>query len=313
MVAHPALKQARSLTEAAEAYQGGGGAGALPNPTLQLAAVRGDADETANSLSQTLEIAGQPGLRRKAAEESAAASAASEAALRAKVSKEAALTYYDYWEAFHVARQAASQNELATRLEEVAIGRFQLGEISANEKLRLELLAAQSRSLTVEARGELELAEQALSLLLEEAGPFPLPVLGDALPLAPLLGLAGEAELLEGIDEEVERRPELEQADGKRLRLNGERSWRGALALRICSFPFTAPRLAPRTMSNRGVSWRWWFRSSTGDDWGPSTRARESWSKPGLIASRSSVERCFPRRERRPRATGSPKGESGHG
>jgi outer membrane protein TolC len=210
LAAHPALKQARALTEAAQAYREG--AGALPNPTLQLAAVHGDADETANSLSQTLEIAGQPGLRRKAADDSAAARAASEAAARAKVCKQVALAYYDYWEAFQVAEQAVRQDQLAEKLEKVAAGRYQLGEISANEKLRLELLAAQARSDAAQAQGELELAEQALSIFLEESGPFQLPSLGDALPLAPLLGLAGEADLLDGTDEEIEGRPELEQA-----------------------------------------------------------------------------------------------------
>ena len=58
LAAHPALKQARALTEAGEAYRHG--AGAFPNPMLQLSAVHGDADEAANSLSQVLEIAGQP-------------------------------------------------------------------------------------------------------------------------------------------------------------------------------------------------------------------------------------------------------------
>lgn len=210
LAAHPALKKARALTEAAEAYSEG--AGALPNPTLQLAAVHGDADETANSLSQTLEIAGQPGLRQKAADDTAAARAASEAAARARVSKQTALAYYDYWETFHVAEQALRQDQLAQRLEKAAAGRFQLGEISANERLRLELLAAHARSSAAVAQGELELAEQALSILLEETGPFQLPDLGDALPLAPLLGLAGEAELMDGTDDEVEARPELEQA-----------------------------------------------------------------------------------------------------
>src|SRR5690606_19107315 len=115
-------------------------------------------------------------------------------AARAKVCKQVALAYYDYWEAFQVAEQAVRQDQLAEKLEKVAAGRYQLGEISANEKLRLELLAAQARSDAAQAQGELELAEQALSIFLEESGPFQLPSLGDALPLAPLLGLAGEAD-----------------------------------------------------------------------------------------------------------------------
>ena len=210
LVAHPALKQARSLTEAGEAYRHG--AGALPNPTLQLSAVHGDPDEGANSLSQVLEIAGQPGLRQRIADESAAANAASETALRGKVGLEAALAYYDYWEAAQVAEQASRQSALAAELAKVAAGRFALGEISANERLRLELLAAQTVTTQLEARGQLEIAEQALSLLLEERGPFELPSQGDALPLAPLLPLAGETELLASFEAEVEGRPELEEA-----------------------------------------------------------------------------------------------------
>lgn len=210
LAAHPALKQARALTEAGEAYRHG--AGALPNPTLQLAAVHGDPDEGANSLSQVLEIAGQPGLRQKIADESAAADAASETALRGKVGLEAALAYYDYWEAVQVAEQASSQIALAGDLAKAAAARFALGEISANERLRLELLAAQTVTAQVETRGQLEIAEQALSLLLEERGPFELPSLIDTLPLAPLLPLAGETELLASFEAEIEQRPELEQA-----------------------------------------------------------------------------------------------------
>ncbi len=210
LVAHPALKQARSLTEAGEAYRHG--AGALPNPTLQLSAVHGDPDEGANSLSQVLEIAGQPGLRQRIADESAAANAASEAALRGKVGLEAAVSYYDYWEAAQLAEQAYRQSELANQLEKAAAARFALGEISANEQLRLALLARETMTMQVEARGQLEIAEQELSLLLEEPGPFELPVQGDALPLAPLLALEGETELLASFEAEVERRPELEEA-----------------------------------------------------------------------------------------------------
>jgi outer membrane protein TolC len=198
------------LTEAAEAYSDG--AGALPNPTLQLAAVHGDADESSNSLSQVFEIAGQPGLRQRIADESAAASTASEAALRGKVGLQAAIAYYDYWEAAQVVEQADAQSELASQLEKAAAGRFALGEISANEKLRLELEARQVVTARVEARGQLELAEQTLSLLLEEPGPFEMPSQADSLPLAPLLPLPGEAELLSRFETEVEGRPELEEA-----------------------------------------------------------------------------------------------------
>lgn len=210
LAAHPALKQARALAEAASAYSEG--AGALPNPTLQLAAVHGDADESANSLSQVFEIAGQPGLRQKMANESAAASAASEAALRGKVGLEAAVAYYDYWEAAQLAEQAYRQSELAIQLEKAAAARFALGEISANEQLRLALLARETMTMQVEARGQLEIAEQELSLLLEETGPFELTGQVDALPLAPLLALEGETELLASFEAEVERRPELEEA-----------------------------------------------------------------------------------------------------
>ena len=210
LVAHPKLKQARALTEAAVAYSDG--AGALPNPTLQLAAVHGDADESSNSLSQVFEIAGQPGLRQRIADESAAASTASEAALRGKVGLQAAIAYYDYWEAAQVVEQADAQSELASQLEKAAAGRFALGEISANEKLRLELEARQVVTARVEARGQLELAEQTLSLLLEEPGPFEMPSQADSLPLAPLLPLPGEAELLSRFETEVEGRPELEEA-----------------------------------------------------------------------------------------------------
>ena len=179
---------------------------------LQLAAVHGDPDEGANSLIQVVEIAGQPGLRQKAADDTAAASAAAEAALVGKVELQAALAYYDYWEAAQVAVQANEQSHLAALLQKAAEGRLALGEISVNEKLRLDLLTQQTRTAQIEALGQLELAEQALAQLLEAGGPFELPNQGDALPLAPLLALNGETELLTAFEKDAESRPELEEA-----------------------------------------------------------------------------------------------------
>ncbi len=208
---HPAVKRARSLTEAALAY--GQGAGALPNPILQLSTVAGDPDADSNSLVQTLEIAGQPGLRQKAADNTTAAKAAQEKALRNSVGLAAALAYYDYWEALQNAEQADRQIAITNQLREVAQQRFQLGEISANERLRLQLLSGQSQTILSLAQGDLDLAQQKLEILLQEPGPFELPTVLDPLPIAPMLGSLSEADLLAGVESGPLGRPELEAAE----------------------------------------------------------------------------------------------------
>lgn len=184
---HPNLKRAHSLTEAAEAYIKG--AGALPNPILQISGVVGDPDENSNSLIQTLEIGGQPGLRRRTAEESARASAASEEALRRGVALEAASAYYEVWQNASLEDLARLQLELARSLESTASQRLLLGEISPNEHFRAQLLLGQAQASLAQAEADARVSRQTLALLLEVDGPIEMPARVGDLPAAPEYGL----------------------------------------------------------------------------------------------------------------------------
>jgi outer membrane protein TolC len=206
----PELKKAHALTEAAQAYSSG--AGAQPNPVLQLSAGTGDRQEGSNSLSQTLEIAGQPGLRRKAADETVLARAALEEALRREVSLETAKAYYDLWEKDVLTDLARTQYELAHELESVATERLELGEISVNEHLRVKLFVAQAQAALAQAEGDAALARQALTRLIGESQPIELPKTEEPLPAAPSFHFPNELELSQLLKDGGLARPELEAA-----------------------------------------------------------------------------------------------------
>jgi outer membrane protein TolC len=198
----PELKRAHSLTEAAQAYSRG--AGAQPNPMLQLSATAGDRSEDANALAQRLEIAGQPGLRRRVARELAKAREASEEALRREVAMAAGNAYYSLWEKTALLTLAQRQLSLARELEGIATNRLRLGEISVSEHLRVKLFRVQKEANFTQAEGEQSLSHQTLAFLIgEETDVIELPPSSDALPSAPDLELSTS---------EDEVRPELEAA-----------------------------------------------------------------------------------------------------
>lgn len=211
LAADPRLKKAHALTEGAQAYAQG--AGALPNPVLQLSAVAGDADESANSLSQTLEIAGQPRLRRRTAEEAALASAATEEALRREIELETVEAYYGLWERAALDNLARLQLELAQELQGAALKRLQLGEISTSEHFRSQLLTAQAEATQAQAESDLKIAQQSLALLLfGKEAPIEFPATSSELPKAPEFALPPEFEILVAREEGPQARPELEAA-----------------------------------------------------------------------------------------------------
>ena len=63
---HPAIRRAQHNVESAEAILSG--SRAQSNPVLTLSAVAGDPEENSNSISQSLEISGQPRLRHEQAQ-----------------------------------------------------------------------------------------------------------------------------------------------------------------------------------------------------------------------------------------------------
>ncbi|MEW6278307.1 MAG: TolC family protein, partial [Candidatus Eremiobacterota bacterium] len=75
------------------------GAGAPPNPELQVAATLGDPDETANSLVQRFELGGQPALRSDMAVLEVQAARADLSAARRQVALRVGAAYYGLWEA----------------------------------------------------------------------------------------------------------------------------------------------------------------------------------------------------------------------
>lgn len=207
----PELKRAHALTEAAQVYSLG--AGAQPNPVLQLSASSGDRAEGSNALAQRLEIAGQPNLRRRAALESAMAKVASEEALRREVSLETVRAYYSLWERTMLLDLAERQLSLAEELEKIAFKRLQLGEISINEHIRVKLLRAQEQAAFAQAEGERKIAHQTLAFLMgEEDAIIELPFSSEVVPSAPPFGSPEELGHLGTIDEGQPARPELEAA-----------------------------------------------------------------------------------------------------
>ncbi|MFA7483745.1 MAG: TolC family protein [Vulcanimicrobiota bacterium] len=210
----PRLKRARALTEAAEAYSRG--AGAQPNPVLQISGVAGDTREDANSLTQPLEIAGQPRLRREIADKTALANSAFEKAVRQEVALEAAKAYYNYWQAVEFMRLSKSQLELAGKLLDIASQRLRLGEISESELFRARLLHTQTELALVEAEEGLLLSQQSLNLLLSNENGVPeLPSFTGDVPMAPPFPLETSSGDFSQLEQQISERPELKESLSK--------------------------------------------------------------------------------------------------
>ncbi|MBI3927011.1 MAG: TolC family protein [Armatimonadetes bacterium] len=185
------------------------GVGAQPNPELRLSATSGDAEEQSNSLVQTLEVFGQPGLRRSYGNALAEASHQEllEARLHAAVT--AATAYYDLWEAQQEALVMIDRDAIAQRLLEVSARRLELGEISTSQHLRVELEAASARADRTRAEADEFAAEALLRGLLGRHEPLPpLPVLEEG--RAPDLALTPDSESLDALLLQTEQNlPEL--------------------------------------------------------------------------------------------------------
>ena len=201
----PRLERDRALAEGAHAYKLG--AGSLPNPTLQLSTVTGQAREGANYISQTFEVAGQPGLRHRSAEEGARAADASLEKTRRTVVRETARAYYDYWEAQSVVELYAGQLEFAQQLESIAYKRLELGEISPHEEFRVRQIATNAKIALAEAEGELSVTRQRLELLIGEPAAA-VHQENEGIPVAPAFPFLSLSDL-ERLEEELEHRPEL--------------------------------------------------------------------------------------------------------
>ncbi len=161
---HPSLKKAEELVQAADFSMKASGLQA--NPTLTLAATAGFAGEDSNALVQTLEISGQPSLRRRIAEKNLQATVHQREAVRKQIAGSAYRAWLTVWKAHRMLELAELRNHLLKDTVRVANRRFEVGEISKNESLRVELAAVQAEVNHVQSQAALDSAIHRASLLL---------------------------------------------------------------------------------------------------------------------------------------------------
>lgn len=144
MRTHPSVLKLDELVKAAEAKVRG--SRLQPNPTLTLAATAGDPGEDANSLTQFLEISGQPRLRYEAANAELAAARQRRRSMRRRIASETYLDWLELWQSQELDRLASLRLTLTEQLVKAATRRYEVGEIPQNEALRVELAGSQAQS-----------------------------------------------------------------------------------------------------------------------------------------------------------------------
>ena len=162
---HPAVKKADDLLRSAEF--GVKGSRLQPNPTLQVGLVSvGDAGEGVNTLTQNFEISGQPHLRWKMATEELESAKETLRATRRRVASETYLAWLELWQAARLVELAQLRTSIMQEAEKAAYRRYEVGEISQNESLRVKLATTQAEADAARAQGVLEAAQYSLELLL---------------------------------------------------------------------------------------------------------------------------------------------------
>jgi outer membrane protein TolC len=161
---HPSLKRANELIRSAEF--GVKASGLQPNPTLTLAATAGDAGEDSNALTQNLEISGQPSLRRNIADLNLKATIYQRDAVEREIMGSAYGAWLELWKTHRMLELAQLRTMLLNELARVAKRRFEVGEISENEALRVELASAEAQTDFIRAQAALDGARQSAALLL---------------------------------------------------------------------------------------------------------------------------------------------------
>lgn len=161
---HPSLIKANELVRAAEFDLKA--AGLQPNPTLTLAATLGDPGEDSNALTQTLEISGQPGLRQQIAALALEAAREQRHAVFKNVAGLAYRSWLELWRNQRLLELAQLRDLLLKEMVRVAKRRFEVGAISENEALRVELAAAQAQTNVLEAEANYHGSRQSAAILL---------------------------------------------------------------------------------------------------------------------------------------------------
>ena len=161
---HPSIQKADELVQAAEFNIKA--AGLQPNPNLTLAATAGDPGEDSNSLTQMLEISGQPALRRNIAGLNLEAAKNQRDAIHKQVAGNAYRNWLELWRAHRLMEMAQIRDYLLKEMVRVAKRRFEVGEIAENEALRVELASTQAETNLVEAIAEFNGARNSAAILL---------------------------------------------------------------------------------------------------------------------------------------------------
>jgi outer membrane protein len=223
---HPAVLKGRKLVHAAQF--GVKGSRLQPNPTLTLATTAGDAGESSNALTQNFEISGQPHLRWKQSSARLDSAQTRLRAIRRSVAGNAYRAWLSYWKAERLAKLATLRGKLFSEVSMAARRRYEVGEISQNESLRVELAAVQAQVSQTRAEAERISAARELFILagqdLTGSSPpsplDPLPFLSsrtlaealEAVPLHPeILSMEEQAEALGFVSDLIgkERAPTL--------------------------------------------------------------------------------------------------------
>lgn len=203
---HPEVRARKLRVEAARAFAEG--TGTQPNPTLTLSGVLGDAQEESNNLSQRLEISGQPRLRSEIARLELEREELSLTALERRLALRVARAYYAAWAADRKLEVGQTRQQLAQRLEFVALRRFQVGEVSRNEYLRAQLEKARADAELAAVLSADRGSRLQLGLLLGTEAHQELPTAPEA-PEA----LTGALPGIEALLERARNRPEVAAAE----------------------------------------------------------------------------------------------------
>lgn len=184
---HPRLQAARLRWQGAQAYTRG--IGHQPNPYLRLGDTLGTPIEEVNSLNQTLEISGQPGLRRSIASRD---SGIKREELRQEgrlLTRQLGTAYFEYWGSLARLRVARERVGLLNELLRFAGRRLEVGEISRNQFLRVEVEATRASADLALAEGQERINREALVSYLHWTPGSPLPLAespaSEALPEPP--------------------------------------------------------------------------------------------------------------------------------
>lgn len=126
----------------------------------------GDAGESSNALQQGFEISGQPRIRSEIAQAQLESILLQREAVRRQVIADAYRVWISLWKHQAKLEIAQMQGVLVKEMSRVAKRRFEVGEISENESLRVELAAAQAEVNMIMAQRDLTATRAQARILL---------------------------------------------------------------------------------------------------------------------------------------------------